>query len=244
MAPAELPGLIPELRALLEQATVVDIDPWRFSETISALPVTVVKRDIEQGLPGWYNIANIEERQNFLACGCIHRIYQYGASRRQQQQVPGLPVVPLAREVRPQLTLRFGEYVVRRRAATRASGDEPLIERSSAKMASILRTASNAIGEIAAEVADVDRCEDHRPPDRGELTRGRDLRIGEHGVVRTRYDSPEISERGVDAKRPAVTRKDLHGEWRLLEEHAPASFRSAHRRTALGHLPGHLIERL
>jgi hypothetical protein len=35
-----------------------------------------------------------------------------------------------------------------RRAATRASGDEPLIERSSAKIASNFRTASNAIGEI------------------------------------------------------------------------------------------------
>jgi hypothetical protein len=35
-----------------------------------------------------------------------------------------------------------------RRAATRASGDKPLIERSSAKMASNFLTASNAIGEI------------------------------------------------------------------------------------------------
>ncbi len=35
-----------------------------------------------------------------------------------------------------------------RRAATRASRDEPLIERSSAKMASNFPTASNAIGEI------------------------------------------------------------------------------------------------
>jgi hypothetical protein len=35
-----------------------------------------------------------------------------------------------------------------RRAARRASGDEPLIERSNAKMASNLPTASKAIGEI------------------------------------------------------------------------------------------------
>jgi hypothetical protein len=35
-----------------------------------------------------------------------------------------------------------------RRAATRASGDKPLIERSSAKMASNFLTASKAIGEI------------------------------------------------------------------------------------------------
>ncbi len=37
-----------------------------------------------------------------------------------------------------------------RRAATRCSGGKPLIERSSMKMASIFRTASKAIGEIAA----------------------------------------------------------------------------------------------
>jgi hypothetical protein len=38
-----------------------------------------------------------------------------------------------------------------RRAATRCSGDKPLIERSSMKMASILRTASKAIGEIVVD---------------------------------------------------------------------------------------------
>jgi hypothetical protein len=36
----------------------------------------------------------------------------------------------------------------RRRAARRSSGDKPLMERSSMRMASILRTASKAIGEI------------------------------------------------------------------------------------------------
>jgi len=40
----------------------------------------------------------------------------------------------------------------RRRAAARASGERPLMSRSSAKIASILRTASKAIGEITAEV--------------------------------------------------------------------------------------------
>src|SRR5713226_4492343 len=38
------------------------------------------------------------------------------------------------------------------RAATRSSGDSPLIPRSSAKMASNFCTAANAIGEITAEV--------------------------------------------------------------------------------------------
>jgi len=38
--------------------------------------------------------------------------------------------------------------MVLQRWATRASGDKPLIERSSRKMASIFRTASKAIGEI------------------------------------------------------------------------------------------------
>lgn len=53
------------LRDLADDLTVVDIDPWRFSETISELPVNVVKRDIEQEvLPfadGTFDIALFNE---------------------------------------------------------------------------------------------------------------------------------------------------------------------------------------